>query len=1197
MNLGQILHIVLRFFFRKIDFLNRSIYITVGAFLAQISVLSFKDSLLEITAELKHEPDIQKWWYWVIRLFEVVFIGGDWIITIALAVLLIGLGFLKYKTRELPNIKHHFNSQLRSIEGLLDDFKPETGFKLLKKFLDDVEDSYLTNRDKKELRAWAYYLMGLCRVDQSDAKALYKYMIESHVLQPENSKYKERACVSYYHTDQKVKALAIANDLIVKDGLNERANAIKLICDDEFDESQVPTSVRDGLVFKRIYINYLLSGEDASGLKAGKVLSDYIDKEIIPETITRENLEFWELAGRVIFHLGVNKQPNTFASDKESYQDNQLVKYANAILAKVYEATHATELLKASKGLRLTFFHYWHSEYLLSESSVSVSEMIDLYKSSFAQEPYSQQLYSAILICLNQLKRHTDVLAFVNDLPKEDYYVYAMKYQAYQGLGKTEEAILSFIEYLNRLDKVRDIETNNLLAFADHLIQHKLNTKDYYDNYVVVKDFSEPLHKSLVFSYFHRYLQDQRKDIEKEIDKYKAAYTDLRYELRNAVLVILFAIEQSDLVISLIEQFHDWRSEQPAVFIYTQSLLVQRKDSSKILEVLKYRRAYLPEERLLIKEIEIYELLENSSEILEIARVGRSKFPNNVHFVFYSIYALYKLRNSELQAHLTDELLNVPFNWKEKFILARICIENNQKILGLELFYQEVIRNGMNSPMLKQQYFVLTTQIGDRKEILWPEVVQNETTVKVKANNKQVLLDVDNRSLTENWMVRPLLGLKQGETTEIEDPVLHKKVQVTVLLIFDKYSGLAARIAEEITESDYTGMGMRSFTFESSGPEGIKRTLIENFGEAGDRQKIQRDEALNQYYRGELSFTELVRRISRDEVLEVYSFLTSKQSNGFIVLPLPYFRNVNVKDDSEFVIDFTSLPILIKLSKDFPGVLRHKFIISQFAKEILENELAEAKIMQEDGMTLSITSFGVIPAPHPPGYKDYKVTTLQKIINWVNSNCETRVSKDKLDMILQKPDLVKEGDLYFNYFIDTIFISHGRTLISDDRIHNKNFGANYLTISLEYYLKKHYEDNYANDFLPVLIQNHYVGIQVDCDCLVKEFKRPFYGGVNTFHYCLENLPFPVNNDITVFNEALDFVKFIYMEDSPLEFRRETSQQVLVAALKGYPNFSTLKKNLINEINVRFRLLQTYLPLVLEDFTIALDILNMTAGKI
>jgi hypothetical protein len=1190
LNLISIIHSLARFFFRRIDFLNRSIYITVGAFIAQISVLSNESSLLGITSEMKQDPELQRWQYWSIRLFEVIFIGGDWIIISVLSLLLIGLGFLKYKTREFPNIKHHFNSQLRSIEGLLDDFKPETAFKLLKKFLDDVDDSYLPNLDKRELKAWAYHLMGLCRVDQPDIKALYKYMIESYILQPHNPKYKERACVSYYHTDQKSKALAIANELIDKDGLNERANAIKLICDERFDESQVPESVRDGLAFKRIYINHLLSGEGASGAEAGKVLSTYIEKGILPDSLNQQNLDFWELAGRLIFYLGIQQQPNTFASHKESYQNNQLIKYAHSILAKIYVTASETELYKTSKALRLTLFYYWHSEYLLSESSDSVSEMINLYKSSFTDEPYSDQLYSSILICLNQLHRYEDVLTFVQSLPVDDYYVYAMKYQAYQGLKRTEEAIQSFVEYLKKLDLVGDVETNNLLAFADYLIQNKIDTKKYYDNYVVAKDFSEPLHKSLVFSYFHRYLPDQHKDIEQEIDNYKAAYSELRYELRNAVLVILFAIKQSELVISLIEQFHNWRSEQPAVFIYTQSLLVLRKDSSKIIETLKHRRAYLPEERLLIEEIGIYELMENSSEILEIAKIGRSEFPQNVHFLFYFIYALYKLKNPELHEHLTNELLKVPFNSKEKFILARVCIENNQKVLGLELFYQEVAKNGMNSPMLKQQYFVLTTQIGDRREIPWPETVQNETTVKVSANNKQVLLDINDRSSAENWMVGPLLGLRQGESAEMEDPVLHKKVQVTVLSIFDKFSGLAARIAEEITDSDYTGMGMRSFTFESSTPDGITKSLIENFGEAGDRQKIQRDEALAQYYRGELSFTELVRRISRDEVLEVYSFLTSKQSNGFIVLPAQYFRNVTVKSDSEFVIDFTSLPILMKISEDFPGVLKHKFVISQFAIEILENELAEAKAMQEDGMTLSITSFGVIPTPHPPGYKDYKVTTLQKIIDWVGANCETRVSKDKLDMILQKPDLVKEGDLYFNYFIDTIFISHGRTLISDDRIHNKNFGANYLTISLEYYLRNQYEDNYTTDFLPILIQNHYVGIRVDHEALVREFKRPYYGGVNTFHYCLENLPFPINNDLTVFNEALDFIKYIYIEDSPIEFRRETSQKVLVAALKDYPNFARLRKNLTNEINSRFALLQIYLPMVLEDFTIALEIL-------
>src|SRR5690606_37565059 len=211
-------------------------------------------------------------------------------------------------------------------------------------------------------------------------------------------------------------------------------------------------------------------------------------------------------------------------------------------------------------------------------------------------------------------------------------------------------------------------------------------------------------------------------------------------------------------------------------------------------------------------------------------------------------------------------------------------------------------------------------------------------------------------------------------------------------------------------------------------------------------------------------------------------------------------------------------------------------------------------------------------------------------------NCETRVSKEKLDMILQKPDLLREGDLYSNYFIDTAFISHGRTLISDDIIHNKSFGTHYLTISLEYYLTNQYPEIYNRYFLPTLIQNHYVGIRLDCEALVTEFKRPYYGGINTFHYCLENLPFPINKDLAVFNEALDFVKFIYTEDSPIEFRRETSQKVLVNALKGYPNPLSLRKNLINEINSRFALLQMYLPMVLEDFTIALEILNQSSNK-
>lgn len=286
----------------------------------------------------------------------------------------------------------------------------------------------------------------------------------------------------------------------------------------------------------------------------------------------------------------------------------------------------------------------------------------------------------------------------------------------------------------------------------------------------------------------------------------------------------------------------------------------------------------------------------------------------------------------------------------------------------------------------------------------------------------------------------------------------------------------------------------------------------------------------------------------------------------------------------------------MKLSELFVGLIQHKFVISQFAIDLIENKLVQAKAMQEDGMVVSITSSGIKPTLYPPDYKKNRVLTLQKILGWIQTNCETRISKDKLDMVLQNPDIIKENDFYYNYIIDTVFTSRGRTLISDDRIHNMHFRSHYLTISIEYYLKYFYKDSFLKDILTVLINNHYIGLTLDAESIIQEFKKPLLGGVNTFHYCLENLPFSEHHDATVFNEALDFIKIIYADQMPLKFKKETSQLVFVNALKNYPNINYLRKNLINEIKSRFFLLQNYLPEVLDDFSAAFEILYGSSRK-
>jgi hypothetical protein len=1189
MNYKKFLNSLLLFLLRKRDFLSASIYILCFAIIRELSALGFSEAAVELATEIKKNPEIHGWKYWGIRVLEVLLLGGNWLILIILISMLVGVGFLKYKRKDTPAIKHHFNSQLRTIETLIRDFQSVTAFKLLGQIQKDIDDSYLAKNERDDLLAWSFHLLGLCRVDDQSIKDSLQNHIKSYQLSPDNPSYKERACVSYCYTDQKVKALQLANKILEQDGLSERACAIKLITDTSFNLSMVPMPTKMGHIFRRLYATYLSSENKFEDVEI--LLSDDLSAKTIPAEINFNNIDYWDLVGRFSFYLGISRQPNNFASFKDSYKCNESIKYSNALLGLVLRKISDTELYKNYKAFRLSSFYYHQTEYLLNGNTNSVTEMLNLYN-TFLKEKKSDEFYTVILICLNQLERYEDVIQLTPTIDSSDFFIDLMKFQALSGLRRNDEAKKSFEEYITKCEFITDIDVNNLIGFSDFLMQQKQDVSDFYKSKIEPKRFETDQHKAIAFCYFHRYLPEKHESVREYLTSILPNYSELRYELRNTIIVVLVALKDFESAVSLIEKYHDWKVEQPALSIYTECLLQLRNDSTKLLDVLKYRRDHFPVERLFIEEISIYELAENSKEILQISTQAKVKYPDNPDFEFYYLYSLYKLnKDQELNNQLNENLFHRNFHWKQKLVLAQICIANGKKQLGLELFYQETKQNGPNSPTIRQNYFTLTTRIGDRDDIPWPEIVDIDTVAKIRTNQEELLLEVDENSKKNHWLVKHIVGRERGESITVTDPITHKSSEITIVHIFDKYSGLTAQIAEEVGKSNFTGMSIRSVRFENSDAESISKSLVEAFGQAGDKDKIKRDEAFKKYYRREISFTELVRSVSQNKVLEIYSHLTSMQSEGFIVIPIKDFNSIPIKQDSEFVIDFTSLPILMLLCDKFSGLIRHKFVISQFAIELIENELAEARAMQEDGMVVSITSFGVKPTLYPPGYKEYKISTLEKILEWIKGNCETRMSKDKLDMIIKRPDLIRETDLFQNYFIDTIFISHGRTLISDDRIHNLRFKSNYLTIGLEYYLQYFYKDSFSNNILPILIENHYIGIRIDAATLMKEFKKPLLGGINTFHYCLQNLPFSVNHDSTVFNEALDFIRAIYIDEMPLQFKKETSQKVLINALKHYPNFIQLKKNIFNEIHSRFSLLPLYLDHVLDDIAVALDILN------
>lgn len=207
MDYKKIFSSILLFLFRRIDFLSRSIYVIILAIIRELSALGFSQGIVELAAEIKQNPAIQGWKYWGIRILEIALVGGDWVVLGVLLVILLGISLLKYKARDFPAIKHHFNSQLRTIKDLVEGFQSVTSLKLLNKIQQDIEDSYLAKNDRDDLLAWTCHLLALCRTDDVNARNSFLKHIESYQLRPDMLKYKERACISYYHTDQKEKAL------------------------------------------------------------------------------------------------------------------------------------------------------------------------------------------------------------------------------------------------------------------------------------------------------------------------------------------------------------------------------------------------------------------------------------------------------------------------------------------------------------------------------------------------------------------------------------------------------------------------------------------------------------------------------------------------------------------------------------------------------------------------------------------------------------------------------------------------------------------------------------------------------------------------------------------------------------------------------------------------------------------------------
>ncbi len=1182
---------VFKYLLKKPNYLKKSVWFIILTLVAEIGALSKEQDLIRLSHEWQASTELPSWLKWIIKLAEALFIGGSWFVISSLIGLLLFVSVLLILTRKAKSVliigAHHFDSQLTNIEtSFIQSFRTNSAKELTKKILEEIDRSYIKPEDKSRLQARAYHILGKCRSDKEDPNEGYKHLVKSYELEPTNFDYKERSCISLYFLDRKEESLRLANEILAEDPGSQRAAAIIAGSNPNFSLNDFKSNILQGQTFRRLYALILANQGDQEGTLS--FLKSEFSQKKIPSSLDYKNIDYWEVIARFSFHAAV-KDLKGYVHEKPDLSGNELLRYAHHLLKMIHNTIAKTEAAE-TVGYQTTIYYYHYANYLLTYSADSISEMKLLNDKlpEYMQSRHRDEL----VFCHNQAGLYQEAVNICSEMDAEnDSFTLNMLYIAYRGLGDIHNAEASFSKYCRSLPIIDQNAVNNLFAFfndyTDELERDRI--PEVYKAIIEPLTFADDDERRVLFCYAHRYINSFAEVITKELPHIVSNFEKFRSDIRNAALVVLQAHKQYEATNQFIEKYYDWKNDDNALRMYTVNLLNLSDDGVKLLEVLKYRRDHLPEEWIYLEELKIHAQLDAFDNLLSLAEEGIRRFPDNINFRFYFIYSLFKKGNKEgLIPLLTDELLNQKFSRNQKFEIARICALNEKLQLGLELCYRETIQN-YDSPVLKQNYIAFL--LHHPRTTDWPDIVSEGTWILIEHLGKQELLEITPLAIKENTYAAKAMGLKVKDSYHVKAPFKSDPDQITILHIYDRYSGLFNKILKETESSNVTGLGFTTFKFDSSDPQSFIQMLVKEFGQDGDQRKKTHDDAFRDYDLGKISFTELVRTLN-NKLLDVFLKLTGPFSNGFRTVPLPVFKGIKLDPKNEYVIDLTSLLMLEQLSEKYPGLNVQKFIISQYAIEIIENELHEAKLYGESRATLTITSKQAVPYFEEPEVTRSHIQKLKQLLEWIKNHCEIKFSTDKLNMSLKHPEIIREDDLYYNYMIDTVFLSQGRTLISDDLFHYQKFAQSYQTISLEFYLIHTHEERYRSDLLPYLIEKHYVGIRINANDIKREFKKLQYGGKSTYDYCLENLPFAINQDTTILNDCAEFAKYIYLEPIALDVKKQYTQKVFVHCLRNFPDPLWLKKGFPSLLLNQFQLmLPEYQHSVLDDALAALQILN------
>lgn len=996
-------------------------------------------------------------------------------------------------TFNYDNIEPQWKDRLDTYITTLEQFKPQTALSLL----EALEKSFATSKQQpsNELYSQILYQKGICNRFLENKDETCQCFISAYTKNKLNIQIKEQAALSYFRIENTTKANELAEELLSENENNIVAWYISFLSIKTDDFSSIPEFVRQNIMFQNMLYNYF---NVKKNFKCILLMKEF---EMLPnitnynhQDITIANFDENIFYSNVFFAEYLQNYYFTFHTLNEG--NIEILKILEVLFGKILSKIEGSELEKKYGKL---FLLNAYVKYILVKDLKYISEIRNYYLKLESKNDI------LALLCANVLQLSGEIdfaLEILNDSELEESNILFLRAFCYLKKNDKIQYKKAIQGWINSIDKIDKYVTDNYLAsiftLKDISETDELNLSDFIQN----KNFENQQLKTLIETIV-------KSLIKQELDSYQLLdLNELASDIQQPKLLLYIAdtyyyCRKYELAIDLYKKFVDRDIENRQLFFYIHSLYIAKKDSDELLTLLeKWRLNFSFQANLLRLEADLCVILHDWNRCLQICNTYLDKYNQDEAFLSLKLKCLDAINedwcDNEIKLiaiFFKDYAFSIDQNI---LIVANILVSRGYFVEGIEILYKYSDKRNVRSAYLLAA--LIYSQKTQNRELLkeFYEITDG-CFVKYESNGEINFFEMDKKN-SDN-LYDELLGHKLGDVISIKR-MSSKDYSIRILRIMDKYLCLHDKIFEE-AKQPLSGLPMESFNINSTDPEKMKQDFISLFGQQGEQEKLFRETAINSYYKGELSFTEVIIQAFRNEYLAGYTSLIYEHS-GISIIPLSFYKSkIKLIDTTNYIIDFSSLSILYQIAKEHNITYPHKFLISRFIIDIIKQNLRTIQSEPKSELSIVVTNEEIIKYQIPENVHQNNIIYLEGLLEWIKENCEAVVSPRVIDF---KRNIEDEKEDFIDYVLNTVLVFEDKRciLLTDDFVYFKfNLAQIQYSMSTEQYIKSILGDQHPA--LIEFIKNKYIGFTFSEKQLLDEFDKKIKSQNNYYTNCLENI--------------------------------------------------------------------------------------------